>query len=191
MTLAKLARRASCERAAGSREDQALHFADARRRAGTGEWRCARCRPGSSATPARSTAAITTSPAATSTSLFASAMCFAMLDGFVGGGKADDADGGGNDDLRVGMSGDPFDSLRSEQNFRQIEFSSRRDLASGRKARARAASVPTETSFGAILATLLGGESDIRAGSESDDLKLARMRLDNLQTLAANRAGGT
>ena len=47
---------------------------------------------------------------------------FAMLDGFVGGGQSDNADGGGNDGLRVGMSGDSFDPFGTKQNFQRFNF---------------------------------------------------------------------
>ena len=49
---------------------------------------------------------MTSSPAATRTSLLESATVFAELYGFVGGGQADDADRGGDYDVGVGNGGD-------------------------------------------------------------------------------------
>ena len=47
---------------------------------------------------------------------------FAELDGFVGGGQADDSDGGGDDDFGVGMGGNAFDAFGAEENFGHRQF---------------------------------------------------------------------
>ena len=44
----------------------------------------------------------------------------AVLDGFVSGGQSDDADRGGNDRLRVRMSGDSSRCLRDRKRFRLV-----------------------------------------------------------------------
>ena len=72
-----------------------------------------------------------------------------VLDCFVGGGQTDDADGGRDYGVRVGMRGDAFDALQRQKEFRRACAPARllRSFQNERSSRA-AASVPTETSLG-------------------------------------------
>ena len=72
---------------------------------------------GSSSTPWRATAAMTTSPAATRTSLFASAIFLPCSIALIGRGQADDADRGGNHRIRIRMRRDALDAFGAEENF--------------------------------------------------------------------------
>ena len=74
VTPARASARQVPERPARGGEDQPAHLATDRAGAGTGGWRCARCRPAARRRRARGPASITRRPAITSTSLLASAM---------------------------------------------------------------------------------------------------------------------
>ena len=73
-TACQIRRRAAAERSARRGENQPPDVAAARGRAGTDEWRCARCRPAGSRRRACAAASVTMPPAMTSTSLLASAI---------------------------------------------------------------------------------------------------------------------
>ena len=73
-------RRPAAKRSARRGQHEPPDVSRGHARAGTGGWRCARCRPAGSATPRRRAASVTSAPAITSTSLLASAIVLPRLD---------------------------------------------------------------------------------------------------------------
>src|SRR5690348_14331111 len=85
------------------------------------------------------------------------------------------------------MAGDTFEAFGTAEDFRGwIEFRGREALAKFFCAFAGG----DRNDFRAVLRGLFGCELDVRARGDGDDFEFARERVHDLETLAANRAGG-
>ena len=85
------------------------------------------------------------------------------------------------------MSGDTVESFGAAKNFgKRTEFRGREAFAKFFCAFAGG----DGNDFRAMLRGLFGGELDVRARGDGDDFEFARERVHDLETLAANRAGG-
>jgi chitodextrinase len=113
---------------------------------------------------------------------------FAALYGFVGGGKTDHADGGGQDGFRVGMSGHTFDAFGAEEDFDRGAFVMA--LEAGAEF-ARGAFGGDGDNFRVVADNLFGDQFNVGTGGQGDDFEAARKRFDDAEALASDGAGGT
>lgn len=111
-----------------------------------------------------------------------------MLDSFVGGGKADDSDSGGDDHFGVGMRGDGVHAFGAEKNggerraFEEgFEFGA--EVAGGGFGR-------NGDELRTVAGGLFGGERDVGTGGERDDFEAAGIGVDDSESLAADGARG-
>ena len=97
-----------------------------------------------------------------------------LLDGFIRGGKADDAHCGRNNHFRVGMRGDAFDSFGAEKYFGTglRGLPAPMVLLQSGAEFARAGFRGDRNYLRAILRHLFGDQGDIRSRSQRYDFKL-------------------
>jgi hypothetical protein len=112
----------------------------------------------------------------------------ALLDRLVGGGQASNTDSGRDDRVRVRVSGDAFHSFRTEQYLDWfvvlLVMNGRAELSCGIFG-------GNGNNFGMMAGNLFGDERHVGAGGKRDNLKSARERIHNAQTLAPDGTGGT
>jgi hypothetical protein len=112
----------------------------------------------------------------------------ALLDRLVRGGKAGNTDSGGDDRVRVRVSGDAFHSFRTEQYLDWfvvlLAMNGRAEFSCGIFG-------GNGNNLGMMARNLFGDEGDVGARSKRDNLKSARERIHDTQTLAPDGTGGT
>jgi hypothetical protein len=131
---------------------------------------------------------MTTSPGGNEDFFIRERDILALLDRLVRGGQADHADSGGDDRVRIRVSGDAFDSFRAEKDFDWftvlLAMNGRAEFSCGKLG-------GDGNNLGMMTRNLFGDERDVGARGKRDHLKSARERINNTQTLAADRTGGT